>query len=79
MLPPGELPHPGIKLESPAAPALSGRFFITEPSGKPIFETREFKLETHRKVGHELKQEVWPFILPGNQLWTRLTPSNGSG
>ena len=29
---PGDLPYPGIK---PASPALAGRFFTTEPSGKP--------------------------------------------
>ena len=31
---PGDLPDPGIK---PASPALSGRFFTTEPPGKPEF------------------------------------------
>ena len=30
----GDLPYPGIKPESPVAPALAGGFFITEPSGK---------------------------------------------
>ena len=30
---PGDLPNPGIK---PNFPALAGRFFIAEPSGKPI-------------------------------------------
>ena len=30
--PPGELPNPGIELESPA---LAGGFFTTEPPGKP--------------------------------------------
>ena len=30
--PPGELPNPGIK---PTSPALAGRFFTTEPPGKP--------------------------------------------
>ena len=30
---PGDLPDPGIKLTSPA---LAGRFFTTEPPGKPI-------------------------------------------
>ena len=30
--PPGHLPHSGTELE---APALAGRFFITEPPGKP--------------------------------------------
>ena len=29
---PGNLPNPGIK---PASPALAGRFFTTEPPGKP--------------------------------------------
>ena len=28
----GALPHPGIK---PVSPALAGRFFTTEPLGKP--------------------------------------------
>ena len=32
---PGDLPDPGIELESPASPALAGRFFTTELSGKP--------------------------------------------
>ena len=30
--PPGHLPNPGIERESPA---LAGRFFTTEPPGKP--------------------------------------------
>ena len=30
---PGDLPDPGIELTSPA---LAGRFFTTEPPGKPI-------------------------------------------
>ena len=30
--PPGDLPGPGIELTSPA---LAGRFFTTEPPGKP--------------------------------------------
>ena len=33
--PPGDLRDPGIEPTSPAAPALSGRVFTTEPSGKP--------------------------------------------
>ena len=32
---PGDLFNPGIEPASPAAPALGGRFFTTEPSGKP--------------------------------------------
>ena len=32
--PPGDLPDPGIKPESPASPALAGGFFTSEPPGK---------------------------------------------
>ena len=32
---PKDLPHPGIEPISPEAPALAGRFLITEPPGKP--------------------------------------------
>ena len=31
---PGDLPDPGIELESPEYLALAGRFFTTEPPGK---------------------------------------------
>ena len=31
----GDLPYLGIQSTSPAAPALAGRFFATEPPGKP--------------------------------------------
>ena len=33
--PPGDLPNPRIKLESPVSPALAGKFLATEPPGKP--------------------------------------------
>ena len=33
----GDLPGLGIKPTSSASPALAGRFFITDPPGKPIF------------------------------------------
>ena len=33
--PPGDLPDPGIKPESSGSTALAGRFFTTEPPGKP--------------------------------------------
>jgi len=38
---PGDLPDPGIE---PASPALAGRFFTTEPPGKPngiLFNTKK--------------------------------------
>ena len=34
---PGDLPNPGIKPQSPASPALIGRFFTTALSGKPSY------------------------------------------
>ena len=34
--PPRDLPTPGIKLRSPASPALVGGFLTTEPPGKPV-------------------------------------------
>jgi len=38
---PGDLPDSGMEPASPATPALAGRFFTPEPSGKSIeiFET----------------------------------------
>ena len=36
----GDLPHPGIKPESPA---LAGEFFTTETPGKPIYYGEVFK------------------------------------
>ena len=41
---PGDLPDPGIEPESPA---LAGRFFTTEPSGKPTFSLYYFLNNSH--------------------------------
>ena len=41
---PGDLPGPGIK---PTFPALAGRFFPTEPPGKPLLMKRRFALTTN--------------------------------
>ena len=38
---PGGLPDPGIKLKSPASPALAGEFFTTAPPRKPEIECGE--------------------------------------
>ena len=35
--PPGDLPDPGIKPESPASPALTGRFFTIAPPGNLMY------------------------------------------
>ena len=40
---PGDLPNPGIK---PASPALTGRFFTTEPPGSPSEEGLLGKIAT---------------------------------
>ena len=32
---PGDLPNPGMELESPASPTLTGGFFTIAPQGKP--------------------------------------------
>ena len=34
---PRDLPDPGIEPVSPASPMLAGRFFTTEPRGKPVW------------------------------------------
>ena len=40
--PPGDLPIPGVEPTPPVSPALEGRFFTTEPPGKPsIFSRKE--------------------------------------
>ena len=33
--PPGDIPDPGLKPASPVVPTMAGRFFTTDPSGKP--------------------------------------------
>jgi len=43
-LPPGDLPDPGIEPTSPAAPALAGKFFTSEPPGKLKSAILQFKI-----------------------------------
>ena len=43
---PGDLANPGIELVFPASPVLAGRFFTTEPPGKPI-GSQELCLQKH--------------------------------
>ena len=40
----GDLPDPRFELMSPVAPTLAGRFFTTEPPGKPKGALRNTKL-----------------------------------
>ena len=37
---PGDLLHPGIKPASPVSSGSAGRFFTTEPLGKPLLNSR---------------------------------------
>ena len=54
--PPGDLPHPGIR---PISPSLEGRFFTTEPSGKPLIEEEAILLEVWI-VSHDCSNKVPP-------------------
>ena len=42
--PPGNLPNPGTEPASPKSPTLAGRFFITEPPGKPVGNQKKKQL-----------------------------------
>ena len=42
---PGDLPDPGIEPTPLASPALAGRFFTTEPPGKPQLYSNKEKLQ----------------------------------
>ena len=73
---PGDLPHPGIKPESPA---LAGRFFRkTKPPGKPLYQ----EVGTHSLgsdgSGANPKPNPWAIELisqqldlPAKQMWFR--------
>ena len=69
--PPGDLPDPGIEPETPASPALAGRFFPTEPPGKPHLlsmlcnksspsseEARKYNLTMYQKGKLEISNET---------------------
>ena len=44
--PPGDLLKPEIDPGTPASPALAGRFFTTEPSGKPTYLVHWLKMQS---------------------------------
>ena len=52
---PGDLPDPGIE---PASPALAGRYFTTEPSGKPI----EFIAYVNHHPTFTIVHEIWMHV-----------------
>ena len=61
----GWFPDPGIKPASLVSPALAGRFFTTEPPGKPQFDNKpEIKRNIKFPGGSDCKesaamQETW--------------------
>ena len=61
---PGDLPNAGIKLESPASPALAGGFFTAESSGKTM--TMTFLPNLFTILGHFSLQSSR--IVPGSQV-----------
>ena len=69
--PPGDLPNPGIK---PASPALAGRFFTTEPPGKPKKEI--FKQGTGRREirKHEGLVCIYVLVHPTTQFLRHWQP-----
>ena len=69
---PGDLPHPGIKPESPA---LAGRFFTTEPPGKPSNPGVRAKLDQWQGWSHRDQQtprsakSLWPEGAAPSSKW----------
>ena len=53
---PGDLPNTGIKPTPPVAPASAGKFFTTEPPGKPLLsQEKRLKVDTtSRQICHKL-------------------------
>ena len=63
---PGDLPDPGIKSVSPA---LAGRFFITEPPGKPSYYTWTLSKSWEAKVeGWHHTKKANPFLSKKNSV-----------
>ena len=59
--PPGDIPNPGIE---PRSPAFAGRFFTTEPSGKP-YECQcmfDMKIDFHFIFSVQWKELIQPLF-----------------
>ena len=61
---PGDLPNAGIKLASLASPALAGRFFTTELSGKPLLPHNLYQLHSNcsKNLNISLSDQFQNFI-----------------
>ena len=64
--PPGDLPDPGIKLKSPASLVLAGRFFTSEPLGKPLVYSDSFlnSLFFLRKLCRSIEHPKKSYFIP---------------
>ena len=59
---PGGLPDPRIEPDSPASLVLSGRFFTTEPPGKPVYpgtQLRSSSWSPPPAVRYECSKSKW--------------------
>ena len=63
---PGDPTNPGIESRSPQSPALAGRFFTTEPPGKPLCRflpcycfLNYLKIKNEKAKICSKKTEVW--------------------
>ena len=56
--PPGDCPNPGIEPTATETPALAGRFFTTEPPGKPYLKIQMGKQMGIRAMGWRSSQQV---------------------
>ena len=85
--PPGDLPDPKIKLESPVSPILAGRFFTTETPRKSPIDMRMIKSKdsAHQKVKACLPQfcpcvpnhpEIPSQLQPGSQAPNTHSPTH---
>ena len=69
---PGNLPNPGIELESPMFSALPGRFFITEPPGKHLLVNNDYlfllKSLCHKPLVIHGEKNVWWYPYTWNKI-----------
>ena len=67
--PSGDLPDPGIEH---VFPALAGRFFITEPPGKPLVQCRSPQMLVPFGGKSEIEIVLWEWsggVLPQDHPW----------
>ena len=55
---PRDLPNPEMELMSPVSPALGGRFFTIEPSGKTRFSTKPYCYWKKKKKGESVSHSI---------------------